>query len=355
VEGDRCVFLNEQGLCRIHAKFGSEAKPFACQLYPYVLVPVGDHFRLSMRFACPSATRNLGRPVIEQGEQIRKFASMMEVWDRPEMSQADRDSLGPPPSLQRRQRVSWSDLELFVNALLLIMKEPDDSLPRRMLKVVALARACRQATFEKISGPRLREFLDLLRVAVQAEVPRNLDRIPAPGWIGRVLFRTFLAIYLRKDQGTRRGVRSRGWLPLMLAMGRMARGKGRLPMLQAGLPDKTFAHMEEPLGPLEPAAKEMLERYYQIKMESMQFCGPTFFEYGFWEGVESLALTLPAILWLARGYRDEGQAAAVQKAIQIVDENYAYSPLLGKSRQRYGLRILVFQRELDNLIAWYGR
>src|SRR5687767_14626337 len=36
-----CVFLNEQGGCRIHAKFGSEGKPLPCRIYPFVLVPTG--------------------------------------------------------------------------------------------------------------------------------------------------------------------------------------------------------------------------------------------------------------------------------------------------------------------------
>src|SRR5437660_10016842 len=54
--GGACVCLNEQGGCRIHAKFGSEAKPLACRVYPFVLVPTGDHWRVGLRFACPSVT-----------------------------------------------------------------------------------------------------------------------------------------------------------------------------------------------------------------------------------------------------------------------------------------------------------
>src|SRR4051794_3197520 len=42
----RCVFLSDQGLCRIHERFGYETKPLACRLYPFVLVPVGDHWRV---------------------------------------------------------------------------------------------------------------------------------------------------------------------------------------------------------------------------------------------------------------------------------------------------------------------
>src|SRR4051794_37961024 len=29
-----CAFLDASGKCRIHAKFGEEAKPLACRLYP---------------------------------------------------------------------------------------------------------------------------------------------------------------------------------------------------------------------------------------------------------------------------------------------------------------------------------
>ena len=36
-----CVFLDERGLCRIHAKFGEQAKPLACRIYPYAFHPAG--------------------------------------------------------------------------------------------------------------------------------------------------------------------------------------------------------------------------------------------------------------------------------------------------------------------------
>src|SRR5687767_24944 len=44
-----CVFLGPDNLCRIHAKFGSAGKPLACRVYPYMLVPAGDHWRLGLR------------------------------------------------------------------------------------------------------------------------------------------------------------------------------------------------------------------------------------------------------------------------------------------------------------------
>src|SRR5436189_5838571 len=40
-----CVFLSEQGRCRIHERFGFAAKPLPCRLFPFVLIPVADHWR----------------------------------------------------------------------------------------------------------------------------------------------------------------------------------------------------------------------------------------------------------------------------------------------------------------------
>ena len=56
-----CVFLGPDNRCRIHAKFGAAAKPKACRIYPFVMVPAGDHWRVGIRFACPTATANEGR------------------------------------------------------------------------------------------------------------------------------------------------------------------------------------------------------------------------------------------------------------------------------------------------------
>src|SRR5262245_45089325 len=61
-----CVFLTPDNRCRIHARFGHQAKPLGCRLFPYVMVPAGDHWRVAIRFACPSAAANLGTPISGQ-------------------------------------------------------------------------------------------------------------------------------------------------------------------------------------------------------------------------------------------------------------------------------------------------
>lgn len=354
-EGDRCIFLDENGLCRIHAKFGPDAKPFACRLYPYVLVPVGNHYRVSVRFACPSATANKGRPLTEQLGELKEYAEGFERWHRemnPQAASPNEDQLLP---VGQGDRLSWNDLFIFVEEFLRIMQTHTVPLPQRWLTILGVARVCWEAQFHTVRGARLREFLQIVGDAAETELAAKQQQSYRPSWVGRILFRSFLAIFLRKDQGVRRGVAARSRLALVWAMWRMLRGHGYLPPLQKGLPHTTFAELDRPLPELPPAAWDLLQRYYIVKLQSLQFFGPAFMDYPFLIGLEILALTFPMILWLARGYMERGGLAAVEKAVQIIDENFGYSPLLNSPRQRLALRILAHREETERLIVWYAR
>jgi lysine-N-methylase len=190
--------------------------------------------------------------------------------------------------------------------------------------------------------------------AVAGELPPNVD-MPRPGWVGRILFRMTAALYARRDTGAKRGVAQRGRLALFFAATRFARGTGRVPKVHGLLPDVTFEEMEKPKGALPPETEALLQRYYQVKLDSYQFFGPIHFSRQFWDGFEALTVTLPIILWLSRAFAHKSRAEAVEMALQIVDDNFGYNRLLGTSRQRWITRILAGQGELQKLIAWYAR
>ncbi len=65
-----CVFLDERGLCRIHAKFGEQAKPLACRVYPYAFHPAGKKITVSLRFSCPSVAANRGTSLVAQQHDL---------------------------------------------------------------------------------------------------------------------------------------------------------------------------------------------------------------------------------------------------------------------------------------------
>lgn len=348
-----CVFLSREGRCRIHERFGAAAKPLLCRLFPFILVPAGDHYRVGVRFACPSAAENKGRALSAHDADLRDFAAQLEL--REGVAQFGGPKAVPPPPLQGRQRVEWPDLLRFVDVLQRLLRDRADRVERRLRKCLTLANLCRQAKFDKVQGRRLDELLDLMAAGLEGEVPADPASVAPPGWTGRLLFRQALALFARKDRGPNRGPATFGRLSLLRAAYRYARGRGEAPRLHGWGPHTTFENAEEPAGPLPADAEALLERYYLIKVGSLQFCGVTNFGLPFWEGLESLLLMYPILMWLRRGLADRPAPAALTRALSIVDDNFAYHPVLGTRRQRFALRLLARTGDLERLIAWYSR
>src|SRR6185312_15037440 len=348
--------LGPDNRCRIHAKFGAAAKPLACRIYPFLLVPAGDHWRLGLRYACPSSAANFGQPLAEHLPEVRDYAAALES-DSPSAVNA------PPTALQKGQLVAWSDLLRIAAAVSKVLSDSDEPLERRWRMVLGLVHLCRGLKFDggrdaskMITGGRLSEMLHVLSEAVAEETPAPADEVPRPGWVGRIMFRQLSAVYTRKDHGAERGSAQRTPLGRIAAAIRFARGRGRVPALNALVPDTTFEKAEEPAGPPSAATDALLTRYYKMKVESLQFCGPTNFDLPFWDGLESLAMTFPAICWLGRVLAGErSRDEAITQALRLVDDNFGFNKLLGLGRQKFALRVLSGRGELARLVAWYSR
>jgi lysine-N-methylase len=348
-----CVFLSEEGRCRIHERFGYETKPLACRLYPFVLVPVADHWRVGVRFACPSAAGNKGRPVAAHGKDLEEFAKMLarreKLGDRPD------GNLTLPPVWHGGQRPDWPDLLRVVDALLSLLTNKRDPLERRLRKCLTLAGEMKKLNLEQIKGSRLGELVNVLKGMADAETPANPMMLPRPGWVGRVLFRQAVGLYTRKDHGPKRGPAMRGRLSLLGAAVRFTRGSGPVPRMHALIPETTFELAEEPQGPLPEEAERILERYYTLKVWALQFCGAASFGLPFWEGFESLALTFPVLLFVSRLFHDLPRDQAVVQALSIVDDHVGFNRILSTFRPRLSFQILARTGELAKLIAWYSR
>jgi lysine-N-methylase len=351
-EDDSCVFLSENGRCRIHERFGYEAKPLACRLFPFVLVPAGDHWRVGIRYACPSAAANKGRPLPAHDEALAEFAARLA--EREGLKPQPDGSLTAPPALQGGQRVDWPDLLRVVQTLLNLLRNRRDPMELRLRKCLALVAEMRKVRLDNVQGNRLGELLKLLQGTVDADTAANPMLVTAPGWVGRVLFRQAVALFTRKDYGPDRGLARQGRLARLRAAWQFTRGSGPVPRMHRGLPETTFEQLEVPRGPLPAAAEEILERYYTMKVGSLQFC-PASFGLPVWEGFEDLALTYPILLWVARMFRDVPREEAVTRALSIVDYHVGFNRVLATFRQRLGFQILARRGELARLIAWYSR
>ncbi len=348
-----CVFLSEQGRCRIHERHGYETKPLPCRLFPFLLIPTGDHWRVGIRFACPSAAANKGRAVAEYEPDLAVFAARLA--EREGLKPQPDGSLVGPPYLHGRQRLDWPDTLRLVQTLVTMLRDRRDTMERRLRKCLTFAREMQRTKLEGIKGARLGELLEVLRGVADADTPADPSSLPRPGWVGRILFRQAAALFTRRDHGPNRGPAARGRLSLLGAAWRFIRGRGLVPRMHRAIPEAAFDQGEQPTGPLPEDAQELLERYYTIKVMSMQFCGAASFGLPFWEGLEALAVTCPVLLWASRLFRDRTRHAALLEVLSIVDDHVGFNRVLAGMRQRLSFRILARTGQLSRLIAWYSR
>ncbi len=344
-----CVFLGADNRCRVHAAHGSAGKPMACRVYPFILVPGDGHWRVGLRYACPSAAADHGRPLSAHAAELTEYAGLVEAdLGKPRPGTA-------PPELQPGQGVPWADLERFTAHLLDVLAD-SRPLEFRLRLVLAVAALCKGASFDKVGGKRLTEFLRLVTAGLADDMPPTPAEVPPPGWVARMIFRQACAVYARTDAGPHPGVSSRSRWTRVRSAYRFAVGRGAVPRLHGLLPATTFEAADQPAGPL-PGADELLARYYRVKVQSMQFVGPTHFGRRYWAGLEALLLTFPVARWLGRVFTtpDRDPVAALRLALQVVDGNFGYNPLLGTPRQAWAVQTLAGRGELARLVAWHAR
>lgn len=346
-----CVFLDEHGLCRIHAKFGEEAKPLPCRIYPYTFHPAGKGATVSLRFSCPSVVGNLGKKVSQQTRELQEIAALVVPAKAVDL---------PPPAISCGQSVSWPDFRRFTEALEDSVTDKSVPLTVRLMRVLLWNALLSQAKFDKLSGGRITELLTLLRDAAANEVPKLPEQVSEPTPLGRVAFRSLAAIYARKDTAT--SVRSgwRGRWQLLRAIMRFVKGQGNVPVLQDGFREVPFAALEGSFGPPSAEIEALMARYYQVKIRGLHFCGRGFYNLSFTEGAPYLILMWPITLWLARWLAagENRQTITLEdfsKAMTVADHNQGFSPLLEQFNARRRVRMLDTTGDLSRLCVWYAR
>jgi lysine-N-methylase len=346
-----CVFLNEKGLCRIHAKFGEAAKPLPCRVYPFAFHPAGKSFTVSLRFSCPSVVANKGTPVLQRLKELRGLAG--------EVIPPGAEN-APAPFLTRGDRVDWPDFLPFIEALDHTLVDPTSPLIVKVVRALTWTTLVGQSSFEKLRGPRIRELIGLLMEAARIETPSLPEKIDEPSRLGRLYFRTLVAQYARKDTVADLSSGPIGRWRLFQAILKFTRGQGDIPPLQSGLKAVPFTSLEGEFGSLDPASEEILTRYFRVKIQGLHFCGSAYYDVPFAEGFHSLALMLPVTLWLARWLaagegRDRLTVDDVSQGLAIADHHHGYSPALAQSAARSRVRWLAESGDLTKLCLWYSR
>lgn len=344
-----CVFLDEHGLCRIHGKFGEDAKPLACRIYPYAFHPKGDQITVSLRFSCPSVTQNLGKSVTRQNKEVREIAELVVPENR---KQAE------PPKLSGKIQLDWNETLTIVQSLDDSLAGEETPIALKLLRTLFWLDLVRQTNFSNIRGERLTDLLEILLEAAPAEVPQLPER-EKPANVALMQFRLLAGQYARKDTFASMDTSLKGRFQQLKSATKLSSGSGLLPHLNDELGEVSFEALEGTFGTLSAESEELLTRYFRVKVQGMHFCGPAYYDVPVIDGFHALALVLPVTLWIARWRAvTNGRSATtpedIREALQIVDHQHGYSPVLGTWGSKKRVSTLAQTGDLARLISWYS-
>jgi len=341
-----CVFLDTAGGCRIHAKFGGAEKPLACRLYPLVIHPAGKKLLVGLRFSCPAAVANQGKPLAEQGQDLAKLARLF--------LPADYDQI-PPPPVAAAPGADWRDFLRFADWLDCTLADEPAPVALKLLRALHWLGAVERGCLDQITGEGADEILEALVHSASKKLPALPASPEKPSGFGRLFLRLLVLEHARTVTLADQAVRSTHRWKMLAAAFRLVCSRGQTPALREELTSVNFADLEKPFQPLSPGAEALLTRYFRVKIQSLHFCGRAFHGRPLIEGFRNLALLYPVIIWLARWLavsagRAELAEADVARAVSLVDYHYSYSPYLP-----WRTRLQQQRNDIARLCGWYAR
>lgn len=333
--GGACVFLDDKGRCRIHAEFGGEAKPIACQLYPFSLHRDGDALRASLRFDCPSAGRNQGDALSSHHRDVSRLAAVLE-------ETAPSMFAGRPPQLKLsgQRAMSEAEHEALAEKLDAWIRDTNAPFARRLVGVASIVDTLGNAKLRRFDESRFIELLDMLFDDLPAAVDDLLTASPPPPTDRqrRLLAMTIFAHceYLRFEQarlGFLASWRHR-WGQLKRAR-RFAGKDALIPLLVAGAEPVARSAVNAALASRPaPETGELLTRYLRARLLAGTAYGPGYYNWPAIDGLRALLLSLCSIDWLsaycaATDNRTARTMEDIRRAVSIVDRTAGRAPELG--------------------------
>jgi lysine-N-methylase len=347
-----CVFLDERGLCRIHAKFGEPAKPLACQIYPYAFHPAGAGLTVSLRFSCPSVVKNLGQPVEDQQKHLVQLARQVLPQDYKPL---------PPPELVRGQSVSWDVFLDCVDALDAMLDMPQTPLVLRLRRVLEWSSLLEQAPIPHLTGDKLKAMIELLYAECEHRIAdeKATDADSYPTAVGQRLFRLAAGQYARHDTLAAKPTLKMRWGFFWSGI-LYARGKGLTPAPHHKLSAVPFSALDKSYGGLSLEMEQLLTRYLRVKVQGLHLCGRAAYGESLIDGMRTMTLVVSVMLWISK-WVAASQGSKVWtlddliEAITIVDHNHAYSPAFGTRSSLSRVRMLQQLGDLSRLLVWTAR
>jgi len=345
-----CIFLQDDGKCRIHAEFGLEAKPVACQMFPFSLVPIEGGAAMGLNFACQSVLENKGAELGRHGADLKRLASLV----------AELRPVGRPPMLTRSLRAETIEIEALINIVDGWLRTDDVELTTRLDGLAWLVQSLHAAKLQSVRGTR---FIELVSTLVSV-LPEELDHLPIdpPSRGQRRMLRQ--AVHSRIEDlkiavALREG-RLRGGIRQLFRSRRFAAGRGIVPDVIADWPRGVAFAQVEAVRPAEDEAEieaitDLIVRFMRATILGARFFGAGYYGWSAIDGLAATTLNLPVIGWLARLHaagagRDRLTIVDVRAAVGRVDRAAGRARWLGSAGERLRMSYLLADDGLRRLI-----
>ncbi|MCC7292903.1 MAG: YkgJ family cysteine cluster protein [Phycisphaerales bacterium] len=352
-----CVFLDRQTkLCRIHVKFGEQAKPLACRIYPFTVYPVSAGWQAALRFDCPSVADAKGAPLQQHRAPV---AELLAGLPHPGAVALEE------PILCRDIRLAPQQTRQMIERFLSLFGDHGRPLRDQILAAVSAVLTLSESRLERVGLERFDELADMVFAAADGGRDGSPPRAPSAGQVAmlrELVFAHAEHVNIRDMTASLPRRWARRWRQLRLA-GRMRRGRGRMPAIP-GLPGTpSFQHVEDVQPAGDPSHTEridsLLRRYLTARLESRGVFGPGYYDWPLVSGLLAFMASLAAMGWLARAQAAcRGRSVLayedVFEALRIIDRSAGRSPALRTRAERLRMHFLARERGLAGLLDRYA-
>jgi lysine-N-methylase len=294
-EDGACVFLMNDGKCRIHAEFGFENKPIACQLFPFHLTPSPRGIEAGVNFACQSVLENKGAELRSHIDELRRMGGELPELDAPR----------PTPMLNDTLRAQPREVESLAIHIDNYLQRREIDFSRRIDGLAWVIESLNRAKFDTVRGAKFEQLLDVLFDAL----PEELEHHPIEASTSRQRKMLRQAVFARTEDPKLHQIAKQGRLRITLSQLLRSRkfrvGRGHVPRIAGDWPQNVkFADVERVAPPSDLAQVQLIDdlmtRYLRATILGGRAWGAGYYGWPMVQGVQALLLNVASIGWLAR-------------------------------------------------------
>ena len=335
-----CFFLQEDGRCLIHGKFGYTKKPIACQMFPFTLMPNSTEqaVQVGLSYACPSVIENHGVPLSEHRRDVGRMARAL-----PELKRSNQTV--KPIELVSGRAASHDELRLIEKGLDHWLSRVDIPMLQRLMGAVILTNAIADAVKHDFRDYDFEDMFESAFSQLEEELP-HLEPEPPTAKQMKQLRQSVFAhvedpkIAEMKEAGYRKKVTSQ-----LRTNHIFSRGKGALPIeIGDDWPNPLYFEMVDGVGPAtsdeeRPAIDFLFMRYLRSRILGGRTYGSGYYGFPVVSGLKALWLMTAVTSWLARLHagangRDCVSFIDVEAALLRTDRTAGRAPWLGGKAER---------------------